>query len=102
MKKAIALLLSLTMLIPMESCKSKNSKSDDSNSISDNSVSNSISESSNTTKENYKYEQYASMTPEEIVAGMTLEQKVAQMLQPAVYNITEDDMRENNYGSILS
>lgn len=102
MKKVIALLLSLTMLIPMEACKSKNSKSDDSNSISDNSVSDSISESSNTTKENYKYEQYASMTPEEIVAGMTLEQKVAQMLQPAVYNITEDDMKNNNYGSILS
>ncbi len=102
MKKVIALLLSLTMLIPMEACKSKNSKSDDSNSISDNSVTDSISESSNTTKENYKYEQYASMTPEEIVAGMTLEQKVAQMLQPAVYNITEDDMKNNNYGSILS
>ncbi|MBR6879799.1 MAG: glycoside hydrolase family 3 protein [Clostridiales bacterium] len=50
----------------------------------------------------YKYMQYAKMTPEEIVAGLTLEQKAAQMVQPAVYCVTEEDMRENDYGSILS
>lgn len=49
-----------------------------------------------------KYQQYASMPPEEIVAELTLEQKVAQMLQPAVYNVTEKDMLANDYGSILS
>lgn len=50
----------------------------------------------------YKYQLYATMTPEEIVADLTLEQKAAQMVQPAVYCVDEDAMRENDYGSILS
>jgi len=41
-------------------------------------------------------------TPEEIVASMTLEQKAAQMLQPAVYNASPKAMKEYGYGSILS
>ena len=45
---------------------------------------------------------YASMTPEEIVSRLTIGQKAAQMVQPAVYNVTVDDMRANDYGSILS
>lgn len=49
-----------------------------------------------------KCAQYATMTPEEIVAGLTLEQKAAQMVQPAVYRVTEKDMQANDYGSILS
>ena len=49
-----------------------------------------------------KYETYAAMTPEEIVSTLTLEQKAAQMVQPAIYNITEEDMKANDYGSILS
>lgn len=53
-------------------------------------------------KYDYKYRWYASMSPEEIVSTMTLEQKAAQMVQPAVYRITEDDERKNDYGSILS
>ena len=43
-----------------------------------------------------------SMTPEDIVSRLTLEQKAAQMVQPAVYNVTADDMKANDYGSILS
>lgn len=47
-------------------------------------------------------EEYLTMTPEEIVASLTLEQKAAQMVQPAVYNVSEYDMLNNDYGSILS
>ena len=50
----------------------------------------------------YKYQWYADMTPEEIVGTLTLKQKAARMVQPAVYNITENDERKNDYGSILS
>lgn len=50
----------------------------------------------------YKYMKYAAMTPEEITAALTLEQKAAQMVQPAVYNVSEQEMLENCYGSILS
>ena len=76
MKKTIALIISLAMLASVTVCSEK-------------------SEATN-------YQQYASMSPEEIVAGMTLEQKTAQMVQPAVYNVSAKTMKKNDYGSILS
>ena len=39
---------------------------------------------------------------DEILARLTLDQKAAQMVQGAVYNIADADMRKNCYGSILS
>ena len=39
---------------------------------------------------------------EDILAALTLDQKAAQMVQGAVYNITDDSMKANCYGSILS
>ena len=50
----------------------------------------------------YKCTGYASKSPEEIVAGLSLEQKAAQMVMPAIYNVRPDKMKENDYGSILS
>ena len=50
----------------------------------------------------YKCLEYARMTPEEIVDCLTLEQKAAQMVMPAVYRVTPDQMKANDYGSILS
>ena len=50
----------------------------------------------------YRCTEYASMSPEEIAADLSLEQKAAQMVMPAVYNISPDVMKENDYGSILS
>lgn len=50
----------------------------------------------------YKYLQYKNLTPEEIVSKLTLEQKAAQMVQPACYNVDEKKMKEHDYGSILS
>ena len=41
-----------------------------------------------------RYIEYAGMTPEQIVAQMTLEQKAAQMVQPAVYNVSWDAMKD--------
>lgn len=38
----------------------------------------------------------------EIVGEMTIEEKAAQMVQGAVYNVSHDQMKEYNYGSILS
>lgn len=45
---------------------------------------------------------YASMTPEEICASLTLEQKAAQMMQPTIYNAPPSKMKSTDYGSILS
>ena len=47
---------------------------------------------------------YAGQSPEEILAKLTLEQKAAQMVQPAIYILEdpEEQMRQVDYGSILS
>ena len=47
-------------------------------------------------------QQYAELSAQEITAKLTLEQKAAQMVQPAVYCVSEGQMKENCYGSILS
>ena len=50
----------------------------------------------------YKCTEYASKSPEEIVDGLSLEQKAAQMVMPAIYNVKVKQMKANDYGSILS
>ena len=44
---------------------------------------------------------YAEMTPEEICATLTLEQKAAQMMQPTINNALPSDMDDTDYGSVL-
>ena len=46
--------------------------------------------------------EYSSMTPEEICATLTLEQKAAQMMQPTIYHVDPSEMSTTDYGSILS
>lgn len=53
-------------------------------------------------KQESKYESYLSMSVEEIVASMTLEEKAAQMVQPAIYCTNENEMEEYCFGSVLS
>ena len=48
------------------------------------------------------YQKYAKMTPEEITATLTLEQKAAQMVQPTVYALDYNTMLDNCYGSIYA
>ena len=106
MKKAIALLLGMAMLVPMAACNTGTAvPSDTSASESETSQTTQTSQTSASETESgdgYKYIQYAAMTPEEIVASMTLEQKAYQMVQPAIYMTDADDMRLHDYGSILS
>lgn len=45
---------------------------------------------------------YAGKTADEILADLTTEQKVSQMLQPAVYMVSTDMMKDQCYGSLLS
>ncbi|MBR5513622.1 MAG: glycoside hydrolase family 3 protein [Ruminococcus sp.] len=102
MKKTLAFLIGLTMLAQMTACSPETKPEDET--VSDTSVSDTTTASTEAdeTEWEYVYQKYAAMTVEEIVAELTLEQKVAQMLQPAVYNITEEDMLTYDYGSILS
>ena len=51
----------------------------------------------------YKYRWYATLTPEQTVSTLTLEQKAAQMVQPILYKVYSDEtqpMRTCCYGSI--
>ena len=52
----------------------------------------------------FMYQKYADMTPEEITACLTVEQKAAQMVQPIQYKIADDQdaMRNNCYGTIYA
>ena len=79
MKKLTAVTLAVAMMLPMVSCREKIEAGDTN-----------------------RYKTYAKMTPEQITAQMTIEQKAAQMVQPAVYRVTNDDMCANGYGSVLS
>ena len=117
MKKFLPLFLSLTMLISLTACSAKDVSSENGSEIgsgtstvsemSDGSEDTSVT-SPNPSSEpssDYKYVRYASMTPEEIVAELTLEQKAAQMVQPAIYELygsNPNGMKNNGYGSILS
>ena len=53
-------------------------------------------------EEVFRYEEYAKMSEEEILASLTLEEKAAQMVQPACYKVNPQRMRLKDYGSILS
>ena len=90
-KKAISFFLLLTMLIStigyFSHANSPRAGKDEKYSV---------------TEFEYKCIEYASMSPEEIVASLSLEQKAAQMVMPAIYNISPDKMKENDYGSVLS
>ncbi|MBO4836671.1 MAG: glycoside hydrolase family 3 protein [Clostridia bacterium] len=50
----------------------------------------------------YRYRKYAAMTPGQITAELTLEQKAAQMVQPILYRAREELMHENCYGSVYA
>ena len=47
---------------------------------------------------------WANKTPEEVLQALTLEQKAAQMVQPAIYELSDPTamMQEADYGSVLS
>ena len=75
----MAVTLAALMMLPMASCKPKVEPGDAT-----------------------RYKALAKMTPEQIVSQMTIEQKAAQMVQPAIYKTSNEDMRENGYGSVLS
>lgn len=48
------------------------------------------------------YSAYSGMTADDILAKLTLEQKICQMIQPAIYSISKDTMAEYDFGSVLS
>lgn len=65
-------------------------------------VINEEAESTEKNEDSKEYKSYAGMTADEILAELTLQQKAAQMVMPAIYYTNETKMLLNDYGSILS
>ena len=91
MKKILSTSLALSLLLSFASCAEKTESAPKGNTTSSISAEN-----------GEKYKQYASMSAKDIVASLTLEQRVSQMLLPALYSLGEGSMKENDYGSVLS
>ncbi|MCQ2522052.1 MAG: glycoside hydrolase family 3 C-terminal domain-containing protein [Lachnospiraceae bacterium] len=53
-------------------------------------------------EEQVQQSRYAGMDVEDILASLTLEQKAAQMVLPAIYETSPQEMKEYCYGSVLS
>jgi len=105
MKKALSVILTSAMLLSFASCNAQPAESSASSSDTSVTETSETSATSETQKKSdeLKYKKYASMTPEEIVADLTLEQKAAQMVQPSKYNIPSDIlMKTNCYGSLYA
>ncbi len=94
-RKLYAVLLSTALVLGMAGC----GKSSPESSQEARSSGQTAQEKTDTA---YKYERYSNMTAAEIAAELTLEQKAAQMVQPACYMVTEEQMLEADYGSVLS
>ena len=88
MKRALILLMVFSMILPAAACRAEETV-----------MSSEIPETMEDIYD-YKYQKYATMTPEEIVAELTLEQKAAQMVQPILYNSNIQGMQDYCYGSI--
>jgi len=101
MKRTIALLLGLSMLMPIAACNRSTAPSSAQETSGENtSGTTSVQETSGQT--DYKYQKYASMTPEQIVADLTVEQKASQMVMPLLENIDSEEMSAHSYGSIYA
>lgn len=104
--KKISIILALLCVLTLSACSAgtvpNESESVSSSAIESSSVITSAPAPSGQKAPEYKYQKYAKLSAEEIVDSLTLEQKAAQMVQPAVYAVDNFKMKQNNYGSILS
>ena len=100
MKRTFTLILSLTLIFSVAACDAAPAatSSDSSAEITETSAS-----VTTPAPEEAKYQRYTEMTPEEIVSGLTLEQKAAQMVQPSKFYLNGDiSMKMNCYGSVYA
>ena len=97
MKRIIALILSLILVLSLAGCGDESTKQD----AASGSAAGADSQAQAGSEGGNRYE---GKTPEEILSGLSLEQKAAQMGQPAIYIMEdpEDQMKKYDYGSILS
>ena len=102
-RKIMAMVISCVLVVSLCSCGSKNVRiSDNQTSVTADSKESVSSSTTNKTEEKAEYilpSKYEDMSVEEIVASLSLDQKAAQMVQGAVYNIGTNDMNQYDYES---
>lgn len=107
LKKITAVTLSFTMLLTMNGCSNNKKSEDTTNEV----ITQSTTEVKTTQKEseteakkdsNYKYEEYASLSAEEIVEKLSLEQKASQMVMADCKKTEASEVESKDYGAILS
>ena len=96
-KAIAAMFIIFSLTAPLAACGSKQAATDQEPVKQE-----SVSEDSSETGESVVHPDYTGMSPGEIVASLSLEQKASQMVQPACYMTDPSQMRANDYGSILS
>lgn len=92
MKRLLSILLVIAMLFSITACGKKTDNKKTESSKADDGKIKTISYEGDTVEEKV----------ESVLSQLTLEQKVCQMLQGAVYKMELNEMRENCYGSVLS
>ena len=119
--KFLALAVCTAMLLSMSGCSSSSSSQSDASSSqasSSQTDSSSKAESSSAAESSSqqdsssqgekaqptepKYKNYASMTAEQILAQLSLEEKANQMALPEIRVVTDDNMKQHCYGGVLS
>ena len=104
MKKALTLTIAASMLLSCAACQTTPESSDTATDVITSDTSEQVTETTSDPAADYDYlyQYYATLTPEEIVARLTLEQKAAQMIQPVIdyLDMDADRMSDYCYGSI--
>jgi len=101
-KTALLMLASLSLLACSDSQINANNSDDLARANQTNSLENSSTEIWPTLDFDVKKDDQVELKIIQLLAGMTLEQKVAQMIQPEIRDITPEDMRKYGFGSYLN
>ena len=101
MKKLNYALLSAAILILMQGCNSSTPKTENTSQINEKSTNQDLSLWPVINSE-VKTDSAIEQQVQALLSTMTLEQKVAQMIQPEIRDITPEDMRKYGFGSYLN
>lgn len=100
--KIVAVLLALTLLLSACGASSSQEASETQKQTETSSDTEGNGSTDEALKESDGIVDIKTMSIEEIVSHMTLEQKASQMMIPAIYNLNNVEMSTNDYGSVLS
>ncbi len=102
LKSLIALLLVFILTFSMVACSKEKEQEAKEDSQSVTQTESDSSEVAQNQEETSTQEIETSQRVEELLSSLTLEEKVGQMIQPAVYNVSTSDMEEYSFNMAKS